>query len=182
MKSWSDYNLSPHESGTSYIADLVDSLSNHNTLRQHVMKAMKRHPGRWVLVYSGANAAFSRQGFGSVKAITKGIGSRQTVDGVVYYRRHVRIYAHDGSNTDPDVLAEQAENLPSPTFDVPLDMWVQRIRLPAIDMTDGGFNWTQQELDEATNAAMASLRQGVPLSQIHTRQTLARKKKYQQCS
>lgn len=166
MKSWNELEFSPHEGGTSYIADLIEVLDSSRTLRQHVEASIKRNPGRWILVYSGRNKDLSRQTHANaVTHVTRLPGLRMTPN-VTYSRTHIRIYVHDGSNITPQEMAEQAELLPKPSFDVELNEWVSTLKLPRIDMTDNGFNWTQEELQNASNLAMTALYRGVPLNKI----------------
>lgn len=181
MKSWRDLTLSPHEGGTKYIVDLQDKLDSQNPLRQHINRSVTRHPGRWVLVFEGS-------GVGDVKLdgllpgiITKNVRLRaSSVETRRYTRTHVRIYAHDGSNTDPLELVKQADSLPGPSFEIPLDDWVLRLQLPYVDMTDGGFNWTQDELREATNLAMKSLHSGKSVTYLIGQKARKEKKRLKQ--
>lgn len=176
MKHWNEHEFSPHETGTSYVVDEPEILDSTHPLRQHISGAVRRNPGRWVLVYSGETPSLGREKFEGVFTHVTSAYLEERIQGVVYHRTYIRIYAHDGSNADPLELAEQAGSLPKPSFDMPLDMWIQRIKLPKIDMTDNGFNWTQEELDDATRLAMSALRQRMTLANMMRRMDAARKR------
>lgn len=166
MKSWNELEFSPHEGGTTYVPDLVEVLDSSRSLRQYIEVSIKRYPGRWILVYSGYNTDLGRKKYDGAHVYVTRVNGLQTVGKVSYSRTHVRIYAHDGSNITPQEMAEQAKLLPKPSFDVELNEWVSRLKLPHIDMTDNGFNWTQEELQNASNLAMTALHRGVPLDKI----------------
>jgi len=176
MKRWNEHEFSPHEQGTPYVVDEPEVLDSMHPLRQHINGALGRNPGRWVLVYAGGSSSLGREKLEGVVTRVTRADLEEHDQGVVYHRTYIRIYAHDGSNADPLELAKQASSLPKPSFDMPLDMWIQRIKLPKIDMTDNGFNWTQEELDDATRLAMSALRQHVTLTNMMRRIETARKR------
>lgn len=173
MKSWNNYEFSPHEKGTPYITALRQPGRDGVPFSEHINAATARHPGRWVLVNAGiGNPKPSGALRPGVALHRKYFEVAQSVNNIGYTRNYVRIYAHDGSNIDPLELKRQADSLPKPTFDVPLDDWVKRLHLPQVDMTDGGFEWTFEELQSATNLAMFSLHSGKPLRNLIKTETL----------
>lgn len=161
MSAWSELEWPIHEGGTPYTTDLAGVLDGAKTLRDHVYEALKRHPDRWVLVYFGQSGSLGRQKH-------PGVRLHATCEA-----QHYRIYARSTKDATPEQLTEQASLLPKPSFDIPRELWLTRMQFPKIDMTDSGFNWTQEELDEATRLAMSALYQRESIHKMMRRKSAA---------
>lgn len=117
---------------------------------------LREHPGQWGLIYVGQqqfSVPSARVGF--VTALHK----RKVSDSSVYYRMYLRT-----NDVGPRQLKLERRALPTVTAHdmTTADQWAL-LRLPSVDMTDRGFLWTHEELDDATNVARAWLFEGVPI-------------------
>lgn len=164
MSAWSEFEFPVQESGTPYVTDLAGVLEGAKTLRDHIYEALNRHPNRWVLVYFGQSGSLGRQEHPGVRLHSTCVA------------QHYRIYARSTKDATPEQLDEEALLLPKPSFDMPSELWLARLQFPKIDMTDGGFNWTQEELDDATRVAMSALYQRESIHKMMRRVDVARKR------
>ncbi|WP_346921932.1 hypothetical protein [Glutamicibacter creatinolyticus] len=155
------------ETGTKYVTDLYEREYVDGAPlapQDHILAAVRRNPGRWVLVgFSIGGRAVRAPG---VRMAFRYSAVTENVGGIRYTRTYIRTYAHDGSGVTQDQLNAEARLLPAPTFDMGMDDWVAKITLPRLDMSDGGFCWTQQELDDVTRLAMAALHGGRNLTKL----------------